>query len=861
MQQKKDIFLNFENAELKTFIDHIKVMRNMNIIPDKSIAGTKISLNFRNPVSKTGAWNAFLSILEMANFSIVKIGDLYRVVTRDKKFKQPLPVFIGVNASQLPDSDATIRYIALFNNVAAGDVKDLLQGMLSPQTSLIAPPNINGFIITDCSCTIKAAMQVIEQLDQTGLSESVLVLSLKRANARDVKALFDNLITKPEGNPLAKLLGKPEDSSEYFTPGTKLIAEDRTNKLIMLGQRQSLEKIKNFIVEHVDTELKQAKSPLRIYELQNASVTDIVTILNEVTNSANASAAGQQASRYGAVRDGVKYFKNMTFQADKEGNRLLVSCTDENDWRLLQQTIKKLDTAQPQVAVQLLVVTISASSLSSLGGQARNPNHGTTGNFFDFQTAGITQPVFELDGSTPKSLLGNMLNAVALGRGSSVLSLGKAAGADGIWGVLQAIKTDTDATVLSQPFAVAANCTETSIVVGESTYIKTDETGGSGTLLSSKSPVDANTTIRFTPQVNSEGIIRLKIVADIKEFVPDSGNTSTQIKHLDTTVTVANGQVLVMGGFIKTKITDQGGQSPLFGSIPLLGWLAKNLSRTVDKEYVFLFLCPTILKPRTAPGINPYSKISLHQAAKEVEECIQTTKTNDPVHNWFFNSSGENYSHKIIDFANARYQPNNVDIRFDPYYHSVTSNTAPNIHQLHIDDEPSPSTNFKLQEPAARPSSKQEEAATERAPAEAAREAAFELKPKKKKNKPKKTAPALQPQSPEKITLKENIEIHEQPAGPSSPRAQAGGDELEEKRLKLRALLGGIPLMQRVQEAAQEENRREQDPEEENESGEQPLLQKRSGLQSLFDAPIGQATGDAPGSKNPNGLRMIFGGN
>ncbi|MDQ5890384.1 MAG: ral secretion pathway protein [Candidatus Dependentiae bacterium] len=689
VDEKKDVYLNFENADLKNFVEYIADIKGMNIIPDKSIAGNKISLNFRNPVSKTGAWNTFLTVLEMANLSIVKVGNLYRVITKDKKFKLPLPTFIGVNPNTLPDSDATIRYIAMLDNIPAQDVKNLLQSMLSQPTSLLDPPNINGFIITDCSCVIKAAMQVLNELDQTGVEESVYVIPLKKANASDVKTLFETLITTKDSNPLAKLLGKPQDSSEYFTPGTRIIAEDRTNKLILLGQRQSLEKIKNFITEHIDTDLKQAKSPLRIYDLQNANVTDIVTILKSATDSSQSSAAGKQAATFGAIRDGAKYFKNMTFQADKEGNRLLVSCTEDGDWDLLKETIKKLDTAQPQVAMQMLIVSISATALTQLGGQFRSPNQNSVGGGINFQTAAVSQPVFTTDSSgNTQSVLGNMLNSLALGRGMTAVSLGNAGGSNGVWGVFNAIKQQTDATILSQPFAVAANCTETKLLVGSTSYITTQSTGGAGAI-SGKTPADANTTITFTPQVNSEGVIRLKITADIKEFVPESANLSTQSKYLDTVVTVANGQVLVIGGFIQTKITDNGGQTPLLGSIPILGWIAKNLSRTVEKSYLFLFLCPTILKPRTSPGIGTYSKMCLHQAAKEVEETIKTTKTNDPIHNWLFNSSGENYSHKVIDFANARYQPNTVDIRYDPYYRSSMADTGKQAPPLKIDGESS----------------------------------------------------------------------------------------------------------------------------------------------------------------------------
>ena len=859
--EPKDIYLNFEGAELKSFVEYIADIKGMNIIPDKSIAGNKISLNFRNPVSKTGAWNAFLTVLELANFSMIKVGNLYRIVTRDKKFKQPLPTFIGVKASELPSSDATIRYVALLNNLPAQDVKGMLTSMLSQPSNVIDPPNINGFIITDCACTIKAAMQILEELDLTGLQESVYVMQLKRANARDVKTLFDTLIAKPEGNPLAKLLGRPEDSSTFFNPGTKIIAEDRTNKLILMGQRQALEKIKEFVTNHVDTELKQTKSPLRIYELQNANASDIVQILQEVTDSSNSSAAGQQAAKYGAIRDGVRYFKSMKFKADKDGNRLLVSCSDDNDWKLVQETIKALDTAQPQVAMQMLIVTVTGNSSNQLGGQVRN-TPGMLGNSIDFQSAPVGGTVFKTNNSgVPVSLLGNLLQSLTTERGSSILSFGKVDSADGIFGVLRALKTQDDTTILSQPFALAANCTETKIEVGETTYITNQESGGVNPV-SGKTKVDASTCIVFTPQINSEGIISLKIDAKIGEFVPGSGGNSTQTKHLNTSVTVANGQVLVIGGFVKTKVTDSGGQTPIWGSIPILGWLAKNLSRSITKEYLFLFLCPTIIKPRTTPGIGMYSKINLHQAAREVEETIKTTKTNDPIHNWFFNPNGENYSHKIIDFANARYQPNNVDIRFDPYYRTQPEHIDTKQEVLQIDDEPSsPQTYWKAI------SAQQNSEALKVSPAEPKEKPEVSI-PKPMQQKKKITPPATKPTTPEKILLTDE-QVPESTALATKTTVFNLDTDLAEKRSRLRSLLSQNSLGELLSKAPsanvpeaedQEESSEVSLEQDSNEEPQRPTLSRRQGVKNLFNIPTEQESTSSLHRPPSSGLHALLGG-
>jgi hypothetical protein len=64
--------------------------------------------------------------------------------------------------------------------------------------------------------------------------------------------------------------------------------------------------------------------------------------------------------------------------------------------------------------------------------------------------------------------------------------------------------------------------------------------------------------------------------------------------------------------------------------------------------------------------------MKLHEATDSIEYGITTKKTPDPIHNWFFNPDKENYSHKVIDFANARYQPTTVDIKDDQYYRAQT---------------------------------------------------------------------------------------------------------------------------------------------------------------------------------------------
>ena len=666
-KQQKNIYLNFENTALTNFVNYMAEMKKLNLIPDKSLSEAKVSLTIRDPLSIDGAWNVFLTVLEMAGFTIVKVGDVHKVIPKDQKLTQPLPAYINVPSHTLPDSDETIRYVVFLQNLNIDAVKDLLASMLSDKHSIIPQKEANGYIITDKSYNIKSAMRLIHELDKSGQPEAVVVLKLQRTNATDVKELLNALIKKSEGSPIARMLGKNNSgTTEYFPPGTRIIAEERTNSLILLGLTDSIKKIEDFITNHVDTELKSAESPLHIYELQYTDATQIATILKEVT-AAPDSGPGQQASRYGAIRGGVKYFKSMNFQVDKDGNRLIVSSTDKEDWDLLKKTIDDLDKPQPQVAIETMFVSINARDLKNLGGMLHSKKHGRLGNHVDFQSAALSgNTSLKGDEGSFSSLLGGLIGQLTADQGATLLTFGKATN---IWAVFQAFKEKNNISILSQPFLTISNKTIGKIEVGEDLQVVQEEgTDGSKGFAT----VSSTTSVELEPQINLDGIIRMQVSVNIEDFINrDRGDKET--KQLKTNVTIADGQVLVLGGFVKTKVEETKTKTPLLGDIPILGWLFKNQKRTIDKSYIFVFISPTIIKPRQLPGIGLYTKTKMHQATKNIEKGVTTVKTHDPIFNWFFDPKKENYSHKVVDFANARYQPTVVDIKNDPYYRVHTT--------------------------------------------------------------------------------------------------------------------------------------------------------------------------------------------
>jgi|GEM_PF-550337 len=685
--QKKDIYLVFENSTIGNFVTYMAELKNLNIIPDKGIEEAKFSLNIRDPLSIDGAWSVFLTVLETSGFSMIQSGEIWKVLPKDKKLTEALPSYINVSPDTLPNSDLEIRYVMFLQNIKVSDVKDLLISMLSNPSSVIDHQDANAFVITDKSYNIKAAAKLLLELDQIGLQETVTVMQLKKANAKDVAELLGALIKKPDANPLARLLGKTaEGATEYFSATTRIIPEERTNSLILLGNNASIDKIVAFITTHIDTDLVASSSPLHIYECKHIDASQMKDILDVVTQAPESS-VGAAAGKYGAIRGGVKYFKSMTFQVDKDGNRLIVSCTDKYDWKMLKKTLKDLDKPQPQVAIDTLIVSVNSNDIKSLGGMVRNKKHGQIGQNIDFQSVPLNSasgPTMETaaDGTTPISLLGNLLFQLTNAQGSTLLSFGKAATGN-IWSVFKILRQQTNATVLSQPFITVANKTTANIKVGEERQVLSEQGGAGG--VNSFERVAVNTSIDVTPQINLEGLIRLDMNVSIQDF--GANERIRTDKTVKTSITVANGQVLILGGFVQTTVTESKAKTPILGDIPVLGWFFKNQNRTINKNYIFIFMVPTIIKPRQSPGTQLYTKMKMHAATESIEQAVQTQPTNDPVHNWFFNPEKENYSHKVIDFANARYQPTTVDIRNDPYYRSQTRRQELEEEKANTDEE------------------------------------------------------------------------------------------------------------------------------------------------------------------------------
>lgn len=134
---------------------------------------------------------------------------------------------------------------------------------------------------------------------------------------------------------------------------------------------------------------------------------------------------------------------------------------------------------------------------------------------------------------------------------------------------------------------------------------------GTGTVIEQSQPqfITIDTRLEVLPRVNGDGTITMTLspgVADTGNIV--SGPDGTQIpetrnQELFTQRRVANGETIVVGGFIRKNDSNSVSKVPILGDLPIVGSLFRSTSRTTTDRELLIFITPTIIPDSTTGSV------------------------------------------------------------------------------------------------------------------------------------------------------------------------------------------------------------------------------------------------------------------
>ncbi|WP_395094672.1 hypothetical protein [Armatimonas sp.] len=262
--------------------------------------------------------------------------------------------------------------------------------------------------------------------------------------------------------------------------------------------------------------------------------------------------------------------------ASDADNTLIVQ-GDAQDIEELKALIRFLDVAPKQVEIRAEFVTVNMQDIESFGIQWQF----SPANNLDISMAPPS-------GSTPQL-------AVQYASGNAVANL-RAAYVKQTNNVLQApiisTSNNTPATVFISDVAF----------VNQSTVIQ-PQFGGPPIVANQLVPITAVNLFTVTPHINGDGTISMFLNPQLQsQTINSSGVPRQTTQGVSTFRRIKSGETMMLGGFI-TKQEDGGEvRVPLLGSLPIIGDLFRQKSRTVTGVETLIFVTPKIIEETNTGG-------------------------------------------------------------------------------------------------------------------------------------------------------------------------------------------------------------------------------------------------------------------
>ncbi len=161
---------------------------------------------------------------------------------------------------------------------------------------------------------------------------------------------------------------------------------------------------------------------------------------------------------------------------------------------------------------------------------------------------------------------------------------------------INALVTDGKAKILSRPNVTTIQGREAVINVGSS--VPVPKTSSTNTATTTEFEYrDAGIILRYTPRINADGTITAKIHTEVStpQYVADMGAYRFNTRSAETTVTVRDGEPMIIGGLIGAEEEKSVSKIPFLGDLPILGALFRNHRKSKSESELIIFLTAHVL--------------------------------------------------------------------------------------------------------------------------------------------------------------------------------------------------------------------------------------------------------------------------
>ncbi|WP_066650654.1 MULTISPECIES: type II secretion system secretin GspD [Sphingomonas] len=633
--------LNVRDADIRAFIGDAAKVTGRTFIIDSRVQG-KVTVVTDRALSRSEYFEIFLSTLRANGLVAVPTANgAFRIQPIDGAAAQPN----RVGGSATANRNSYVTEIIRLRAIDATSALDTIRPLISPQGSLSANRAGNAIVIVDFADNVRRIREVLSRIDAD--SASTRIVALKNAGAREIAtaltALAGNgqagggvqgvsvvavnssnaVALRGDAATVARLAEVAADLDRRASAGTEI-------KVVFL-QNADAEQLLPVLQELVgqqptqapqQTQLSQQTSAFGGNNQGSANARNIVPPQNAAPIS---SGSGVNPNAQPAiVAEGGRTAAVVTRFS---GANAIVIAGPAEVQRQLSEVIRQLDTRREQVLVEAIVAEVSDATanrlgvqllLGSLGGNVpivSSSFSNTAPNLLTIAGAvaarQLNTATTTINGNTTTTTTNSAVSdqlaqsaiSSILGTTGGLGGFGTTIGKDGVFaGIINAVKSDSTSNLLQAPNVTTLDNQPARILVGQEIPITTGQALSNNFDNAFRTVQRENVGIQLEvrPQVNSSGTIKLFLRQQVSSISgPVSSDNSDLIlnkREVETTMTVDDGQIAVIGGLLSDEERNTIEKIPLLGDIPALGQLFRSKAKQRNKTNLMIFIRPTILR-------------------------------------------------------------------------------------------------------------------------------------------------------------------------------------------------------------------------------------------------------------------------
>jgi general secretion pathway protein D len=602
--------LNFESADIREvakviLADYLK--ESYTIHP--SVAGT-VTFRTVRPIAMKDLLPTLETLLRQNNAAVVKDEGIYKILPVGAVRGSITPQ-LGGGYAPLPKGFSVV--VVPLKYVGAKEMERLLVP-IAPDNSVKSDEIRNLMILAGTQHEIANMVEAIRLFDVDFLAGYSVGLFPVRTS--DVKALVGDL---------EKIFGA--GGVNPLAGAVRVIPVERLNSLLIVTTQPRYLEMAATWIEKFDQlgGSSSGGSRFYVYQVRNGKAENLAQLVGDLFSSRRTTtnlpglAPGQRPTEIRSAAPGslaapqpsttttstTSAPTSATFSipggvgttttevrviADKDTNALLILASPQ-DYDVIESALRKLDVMRRQVLVEVLLAEVSLTDQLEFGiDWWLTMRNGTT---YGYGNAGGTLG--------PNRVPPNFSTGTP-GLVSAGLRLYNLSGGE-VRGVLTALGTLGKTNILASPQVMVLDNEKAEIKVGNKISVQTAQQTGvatSGGVVNSYAYLETGILLGVTPRINSGGLVTLEVNQEVSEpgQIPAGStnpNPDVLTRTAKTSVAVASGESIVLGGLIREKKTYSSSGLPLISKIPVIGALFGTQSQFIDRTELLLVITPKIV--------------------------------------------------------------------------------------------------------------------------------------------------------------------------------------------------------------------------------------------------------------------------